>query len=37
VLQKAGIAVQHALPGVGQNFQDHHMARISSMFAIWIP
>src|SRR6201981_4265731 len=29
VLQQAGIAVQHALPGVGQNFQDHYIARIS--------
>ena len=29
MLQKAGIAVQHALPGVGQNFQDHYIARIS--------
>jgi choline dehydrogenase len=23
VLQKAGIAVRHPLPGVSQNFQDH--------------
>ena len=29
VLQKAGIVVQHALPGVGQNFQDHYIARMS--------
>jgi choline dehydrogenase len=29
VLQKAGIAVHHALPGVGQNFQDHYIARMS--------
>ena len=29
VLKKAGIAVQHALPGVGQNFQDHYIARMS--------
>ena len=29
VLQKAGIAVRHPLPGVGQNFQDHYIARIS--------
>jgi choline dehydrogenase len=29
VLQKAGIAVRHALPGVGQNFQDHYIARMS--------
>ena len=29
VLQKAGIAVQHALSGVGRNFQDHYIARMS--------
>jgi choline dehydrogenase-like flavoprotein len=29
VLDKAGIAVLHALPGVGQNFQDHYIARMS--------
>ena len=29
VLQKASIAVQHALAGVGQNFQDHYIARMS--------
>jgi choline dehydrogenase len=29
VLQKAGIAVHHALPGVGKNFQDHYIARMS--------
>ena len=29
VLQKAGIAVRHSLPGVGQNFQDHYIARLS--------
>jgi choline dehydrogenase-like flavoprotein len=29
VLQNAGITVQHALPGVGQNFQDHYIARVS--------
>ena len=29
VLHKAGIAVRHALPGVGQNFQDHYIARMS--------
>jgi choline dehydrogenase len=29
VLQKAGIAVRHELPGVGQNFQDHYIARLS--------
>ncbi len=28
-LAKAGIAVHHALPGVGQNFQDHYIARMS--------
>jgi choline dehydrogenase len=31
VLQKAGIAVHHALPGVGQNFQDHYIARMSCL------
>jgi len=29
ILQKAGIAVLHPLPGVGQNFQDHYIARMS--------
>jgi choline dehydrogenase len=29
VLQQAGIAVRHPLPGVGQNFQDHYIARLS--------
>jgi choline dehydrogenase len=29
VLTKAGIAVRHALPGVGKNFQDHYIARMS--------
>jgi choline dehydrogenase len=29
VLAKAGIAVSHALPGVGKNFQDHYVARMS--------
>jgi choline dehydrogenase len=29
VLQKAGIAVRNALPGVGRNFQDHYIARMS--------
>ncbi|HEU0155027.1 MAG TPA: GMC family oxidoreductase N-terminal domain-containing protein, partial [Stellaceae bacterium] len=29
VLAKAGIAVHHALPGVGRNFQDHYVARMS--------
>jgi choline dehydrogenase len=28
-LAKAGIAVHHALPGVGHNFQDHFIARMS--------
>jgi len=28
-LQQAGIAVQHELPGVGRNFQDHYIARMS--------
>ena len=28
-LAKAGIAVHHALAGVGQNFQDHYIARMS--------
>jgi choline dehydrogenase-like flavoprotein len=28
-LAKAGIAVHHPLPGVGQNFQDHYIARMS--------
>jgi len=31
VLGKAGIAVQHALPGVGRNFQDHYIARMSCL------
>ncbi len=29
VLAKAGIAVHHELAGVGQNFQDHYIARMS--------
>ncbi|MFZ2007848.1 MAG: GMC family oxidoreductase N-terminal domain-containing protein [Stellaceae bacterium] len=29
VLAAAGIAVHHALPGVGKNFQDHYIARMS--------
>ena len=29
VLAKAGIPVHHALPGVGKNFQDHYIARMS--------
>jgi len=29
VLANAGIPVLHALPGVGRNFQDHYIARIS--------
>ncbi len=29
VLQDAGISVHHELPGVGQNFQDHYIARMS--------
>ena len=29
VLAKAGIAVRHALPGVGKNFQDHYITRMS--------
>jgi len=29
VLGKAGIPVHHALPGVGRNFQDHYIARMS--------
>ena len=29
VLAKAGISVHHALPGVGRNFQDHYIARMS--------
>ncbi len=28
-LAKAGMAVHHALPGVGRNFQDHYIARMS--------
>jgi choline dehydrogenase len=28
-LGKAGIPVHHALPGVGRNFQDHYVARMS--------
>ncbi|HEX3954480.1 MAG TPA: GMC family oxidoreductase N-terminal domain-containing protein [Stellaceae bacterium] len=31
VLGKAGIAVHHALPGVGRNFQDHYIARMSCL------
>jgi choline dehydrogenase len=31
VLEKAGIAVHHALPGVGRNFQDHYIARMSCL------
>jgi choline dehydrogenase len=29
-LAKAGIAVHHPLPGVGHNFQDHYIARMSA-------
>jgi choline dehydrogenase len=29
VLAKAGLPVHHALPGVGRNFQDHYIARMS--------
>jgi choline dehydrogenase len=29
VLAEAGIPVHHALPGVGKNFQDHYIARMS--------
>src|SRR5215469_237669 len=29
VLQQAGISVHHSLPGVGRNFQDHYIARMS--------
>ena len=29
VLTKAGIAVHHAMPGVGRNFQDHYVTRMS--------
>jgi choline dehydrogenase len=29
-LAKAGIQVHHALPGVGYNFQDHYIARMSA-------
>jgi len=29
VLVKAGIALRHPLPGVGRNFQDHYIARMS--------
>src|SRR6516162_10060073 len=29
VLAKAGIPVHHELPGVGRNFQDHYIARMS--------
>ena len=29
-LAKAGIQVRHALPGVGYNFQDHYIARMSA-------
>jgi choline dehydrogenase-like flavoprotein len=28
-LAQAGITVRHALPGVGQNFQDHYIARMA--------
>jgi choline dehydrogenase len=28
-LQKIGVPAQHALPGVGQNLQDHYIARVS--------
>jgi choline dehydrogenase len=28
-LGRIGVAVQHALPGVGQNFQDHFLSRVS--------
>ena len=28
-MAKAGIAVRHVLPGVGKNFQDHYIARMS--------
>ena len=28
-LSKAGIPVHHVLPGVGRNFQDHYIARMS--------
>jgi choline dehydrogenase len=28
-LSRAGITVHHALPGVGQNLQDHYIARVS--------
>jgi choline dehydrogenase len=28
-LARAGIAVKHALPGVGKNFQDHYIARVT--------
>jgi choline dehydrogenase len=31
VLGKAGIPVHHALAGVGQNFQDHYIARMSCL------
>jgi choline dehydrogenase len=29
ILAEAGISVHHALPGVGKNFQDHYIARMS--------
>jgi choline dehydrogenase-like flavoprotein len=29
VLTKAGISVRRALPGIGKNFQDHYIARMS--------
>ena len=32
-LAKAGIQVHHALPGVGHNFQDHYIARMSARCA----
>jgi choline dehydrogenase-like flavoprotein len=31
VLAKAGIAVHHSLQGVGKNFQDHYIARMSCL------
>src|SRR5262249_10968094 len=31
ILGKAVIAVHHALPGVGRNFQDHYIARMSCL------
>ncbi len=32
-LARAGIAVKHALPGVGKNFQDHYIARVACSVA----